>query len=85
MILDVGCCGMAGDFGYKHPELSIKIAHQSFDKVMKNIQNTDMVVATGTSCRSQLSNVFQNNSIHLSKLFLKAINNENTKIKMTTS
>ncbi len=78
-ILDSGCCGMAGDFGYKHPKLSTKIAHQSFDKVMNKIQSDDIIVATGTTCRSQLSNVFQSNSIHLSQLFLKTINNESAK------
>ena len=78
-ILDSGCCGMAGDFGYKHPKLSTKIAHQSLDKVMNKIQSDDIIVATGTTCRSQLSNVFQSNSIHLSQLFLKTINNESAK------
>jgi len=78
-ILDSGCCGMAGDFGYKHPKLSTKIAHQSFDKVMNKIQSDDIIVVTGTTCRSQLSNVFQSNSIHLSQLFLQTINNESAK------
>ena len=78
-IIDSGCCGMAGDFGYKHPKLSIKIAKQSLEKEVANIKSDDILVATGTSCRSQFFNVFQNNSIHLSQLFLKTINNENIK------
>ena len=76
-IIDSGCCGMAGDFGYKHPELSTKIAEQSLKKAIGSIKNDDILIATGASCRNQLSDVFQNNSIHLSQLFLKTINNEN--------
>jgi FAD/FMN-containing dehydrogenase/Fe-S oxidoreductase len=75
-IIDSGCCGMAGDFGYKHPELSTKIAQQSLKKAISKIKNDDILIATGTSCRNQLSDVFQNNSIHLSQLFLKTINNK---------
>jgi Fe-S oxidoreductase len=78
-IIDSGCCGMAGDFGYKHPELSTKIAQQSLNKAISKIKNDDILIATGTSCRNQLSDVFQNNSLHLSQLFLKTINNENIK------
>jgi Fe-S oxidoreductase len=78
-IIDSGCCGMAGDFGYKHPKLSTKIAQQSLKKQVDNIKSDDILVATGASCRGQFFNVFQNNSIHLSQLFLKTINNENIK------
>jgi FAD/FMN-containing dehydrogenase/Fe-S oxidoreductase len=71
-LIDSGCCGMAGDFGYKHPTLSTKIAHLSFDGLMYNPKSSDVVV-TGTSCRSQFHRVFQSDSLHLSQLFLKNI------------
>jgi Fe-S oxidoreductase len=72
-----GCCGMAGDFGYKYPKLSKKIAHQSLGGVMKEVGNNDIIVATGSSCRVQFSDIFQKKSIHLSQLFTKAIKYEN--------
>ena len=75
-IIEEGCCGMAGDFGYKYPELSQKIAHRSLNKAMNSISNDDIVFATGVSCRKQISDIFQNNSIHLSQLFLKTLKNE---------
>ena len=75
-IIEEGCCGMAGDFGYKYPELSQKIAHRSLNKAMNSISNDDIVIATGVSCRKQISDIFQNNSIHLSQLFLKTLKNE---------
>jgi FAD/FMN-containing dehydrogenase/Fe-S oxidoreductase len=78
-IIQSGCCGMAGDFGYKFPEISQKIAQQSFDRLMKGFQNKDIIISTGSSCRVQLSDFFDDNAIHLSKLFLLAIDNENNR------
>ncbi|WP_116125231.1 FAD-binding and (Fe-S)-binding domain-containing protein [Lewinella sp. IMCC34183] len=52
-LLDSGCCGMAGSFGYEaeHYELSRTIAEQSlFSKVRDRRPGVD-IVAAGTSCR----------------------------------
>jgi Fe-S oxidoreductase len=67
---------MAGDFGYKYDDISKTIAHQSFDEPFKRINNDDILIATGTSCRKQISDVFQTKSIHLPQLFARAINGE---------
>jgi FAD/FMN-containing dehydrogenase/Fe-S oxidoreductase len=75
-IINRGCCGMAGDFGYKFPEISKKIAQQSLDGVTTKIKNNDDLVATGVSCRQQFSNIFQNNAVHLAHIFVKTINNK---------
>ncbi len=75
-----GCCGMAGDFGYKHPELSVKIAHQTFDIFVDGIGENDIVVNTGFSCRKQVLDVFSINSIHLSQVFAKSLHAEEKSI-----
>jgi Fe-S oxidoreductase len=75
-MLNTGCCGMAGDFGYKYDDVSKTIAHQSFDEPFKRINNDDILIATGTSCRKQISDVFQTKSIHLPQLFARVINGE---------
>jgi Fe-S oxidoreductase len=67
-----GCCGMAGEFGYKHLKISEKIAHNSLDNYMKKIKNQDVLVVTGTSCRKQILDVFKMKSTHLSQLFSKS-------------
>jgi Fe-S oxidoreductase len=72
-VFDSGCCGMAGDFGYRHPELSEIIAHQSLDGFMNNVGENDVVIASGTSCRKQILDIFSNRSIHLSRLFALAL------------
>ncbi len=55
--VDSGCCGMAGSFGYhrEHYELSRSIADILLEQL--NDYETDRVLATGTSCRSQLEHV----------------------------
>jgi len=68
-----GCCGMAGDFGYKFSKISEKIAYNSLGNFMEKIKDKDVFVVTGTSCRKQILDVFETHSIHLSRLFNESI------------
>ncbi|MFC6728335.1 FAD-binding and (Fe-S)-binding domain-containing protein [Natronoarchaeum mannanilyticum] len=54
-VLDSGCCGMAGSFGYEeeHYSMSQAIGSILFDQVESSGGET--VTAPGTSCRSQLA------------------------------
>ncbi|UTF54352.1 FAD-binding and (Fe-S)-binding domain-containing protein [Natronosalvus rutilus] len=54
-MLDSGCCGMAGSFGYEaeHYSLSRAIGDILFDQV--DASDGEVVVAPGASCRTQLS------------------------------
>ncbi|GGH02462.1 oxidoreductase [Polaribacter pacificus] len=55
-ILNTGCCGMAGSFGYEkeHYQLSMQVGEDSlFPKVRKCSSTTD-IAASGTSCRHQI-------------------------------
>ncbi len=59
-VLDTGCCGMAGSFGYdKHRyDLSMKIGELSlFPAIRERRSNGEAftLVATGTSCRHQVA------------------------------
>lgn len=55
-LLDSGCCGMAGSFGYEaeHFELSKTIAEQSLLHHLRDLTADTVVVASGTSCRHQV-------------------------------
>src|SRR6202040_3693463 len=57
-LLDTGCCGMAGAFGALESkyELSLKIAEPLMQKVKDQPFGT-IVVASGTSCRHQISHL----------------------------
>ncbi|MEM9259048.1 MAG: FAD-linked oxidase C-terminal domain-containing protein, partial [Bacteroidota bacterium] len=58
-LLDSGCCGMAGSFGYEaeHYELSKTIAEQSLLQHLRNLPEKTIVVANGTSCRHQVKDL----------------------------
>jgi Fe-S oxidoreductase len=56
-VLDSGCCGMAGSFGYEkeHYDLSIKIGEDRlFPAIRRKEENTGLV-ACGFSCRHQIA------------------------------
>ncbi len=55
-ILDVGCCGMAGAFGFEkeHYDLSKKIYDIELDPVVSKLASGSTILATGFSCRHQL-------------------------------
>jgi FAD/FMN-containing dehydrogenase/Fe-S oxidoreductase len=72
-VMDSGCCGMSGDFGYKNSKISEKIAHNSLGNYMTQIKHQDILIATGTSCRSQISSVFKKQPQHLSQLFFNSM------------
>jgi FAD/FMN-containing dehydrogenase/Fe-S oxidoreductase len=55
-LIQSGCCGMAGSFGYEkeHYELSMKVGELGlFPEVRKAVEET-IIAAPGTSCRHQI-------------------------------
>lgn len=63
-----GCCGMAGDFGYKKYDLSIKVANQTLVPALKQVKTEDWVVATGTSCRTQVMDISGIQAMHVAQI-----------------
>lgn len=54
-VLDTGCCGMAGSFGYEvgHFDISAKVAELELLPALRAVPDAE-VVAPGTSCRHQI-------------------------------
>lgn len=52
-LLDSGCCGMAGSFGYEHYEISMAIGERVLFPAIRAAPNS-VVVAPGFSCRHQI-------------------------------
>lgn len=59
-----GCCGMAGDFGYKNYDLSVKVAQNNLLPALEQMHSDDWVVATGTSCRTQVKDLVGVQALH---------------------
>jgi Fe-S oxidoreductase len=72
-VLNSGCCGMAGDFGYKHKKVSQLIARQSLNSSIQKMSSSDILIATGTSCRNQIQDVFTYSAIHSAQVFFRAL------------
>jgi FAD/FMN-containing dehydrogenase/Fe-S oxidoreductase len=65
-ILDAGCCGMSGVFGYQaeHYELSVAIAERALLPAIRSAGGEVAVLATGTSCRSQIGDLAARRARH---------------------
>lgn len=55
-IINSGCCGMAGSFGYEkeHYEVSMKVGSQRLFPAIKKSSSETIIAANGTSCRHQI-------------------------------
>jgi len=73
-LLDTGCCGMAGAFGAlaSKYELSLKIAEPLIQKVKDQPFGT-IVVASGASCRHQISHLATVRPRHMAEVLADAL------------
>jgi Fe-S oxidoreductase len=64
-VLDAGCCGMAGSFGFEkeHFDLSVKIANLALVPAL-NAAPEATVIAPGTSCRHQIHDLTGRRALH---------------------
>ena len=53
-VLDSGCCGLAGLFGYEHYEVSQAIGEQRLFSAIRAMGADTVVVSPGFSCRQQI-------------------------------
>jgi hypothetical protein len=55
-ILNTGCCGMAGSFGYEkeHYKLSMQVGEDTLFPKVRSCSSDTEIVAAGTSCRHQI-------------------------------
>jgi FAD/FMN-containing dehydrogenase/Fe-S oxidoreductase len=76
-VLDVGCCGMAGSFGFEkeHFDLSVSIANLSLLPALAADADA-VIVATGTSCRHQIHDLATRRALHPLELLAAALPNE---------
>ena len=72
-MIETSCCGMAGSFGYesKNYEVSKKMANLSLIPAINNSGEKDFIVANGTSCRHQISDLSEKRGKHVSELLFK--------------
>jgi FAD/FMN-containing dehydrogenase/Fe-S oxidoreductase len=64
--IDAGCCGMAGSFGYEkeHYEVSRLVGEQRLFPALRNAAPDTVVVASGFSCRLQITHFTGRTALH---------------------
>jgi FAD/FMN-containing dehydrogenase/Fe-S oxidoreductase len=73
-VLDTACCGMAGAFGAlaEKYDLSIQVAQDLIDKIDNQARGTE-IIASGTSCRHQITDLTNVHPKHMAELLAEAL------------
>jgi Fe-S oxidoreductase len=68
--LDAGCCGMAGSFGYarEHYDVSRAIGERRLLPAARSLGPSDVLVASGVSCRHQVEGLAGARAVHPAEL-----------------
>ena len=74
-VLDSGCCGMAGSFGFEseHHEISVKIGERRLLPAVRDAGLDTLVVADGFSCKSQIEELTERRALHTAQLVKMAL------------
>ncbi|HEX5558967.1 MAG TPA: FAD-binding and (Fe-S)-binding domain-containing protein [Gaiellales bacterium] len=75
-VLDTGCCGMAGSFGYHAGErydVSVAVAEHRLLPALREASEDTLVVADGFSCRGQISQLAGREPLHIAELVQRAL------------
>ncbi|MGP6086681.1 FAD-binding and (Fe-S)-binding domain-containing protein [Antarctobacter jejuensis] len=69
-LIDSGCCGMAGAFGYAPDtiDVSLKMANLDLFPALEAAPDQAIIVADGTSCRHQIAEGTARRAIHVARL-----------------
>lgn len=82
-ILDSGCCGMAGYFGYKKGdpyEISVKSGERVLLPAVRSAGDNTLIIADGFSCREQIEQETKRKGLHLAQVIELALQeNRSTK------
>jgi FAD/FMN-containing dehydrogenase/Fe-S oxidoreductase len=74
-LLDSGCCGLAGSFGYEenHYDISMKIGERVLLPKVREAERDTLIVADGFSCREQIMHATPRRALHLAEVIQMAL------------
>ncbi|MGQ0561118.1 MAG: FAD-binding and (Fe-S)-binding domain-containing protein [Gemmatimonadota bacterium] len=77
-LLDSGCCGMAGSFGFEHDkfEVSRLIGERVLLPRVRAAGRDTIIVADGFSCREQIRQLTDKRAVHLAEVLNSALEGE---------
>jgi FAD/FMN-containing dehydrogenase/Fe-S oxidoreductase len=76
-MLESGCCGMAGAFGYEKEKYSLSIAcgERSLLPEVRKAEPETLIIADGFSCREQIEQATGRPALHLAEVLQLALRN----------
>ena len=74
-ILNTGCCGMAGSFGYEeeHYDISMQIGEDTLFPKLRKLDSSVIIAASGTSCRHQIKDGVDKTAKHPVEILYNAM------------
>lgn len=74
-LINSGCCGMSGSFGFnpRHHALSVKAAEMDLLPAVRAAAHDTIIVANGYSCREQISQCSERQALHLAEVAALAL------------
>jgi FAD/FMN-containing dehydrogenase/Fe-S oxidoreductase len=75
-VLDSGCCGLAGSFGYEKGErydVSIKAGERVLLPAVRSAPRETLILADGFSCRQQIAHASNRVALHLAQVIQLAL------------
>ena len=74
-VLDSGCCGMAGAFGYEsdHYEVGVQCGERVLLPAVRNASAQSLIIADGFSCREQILQQTDRKALHLAQVLQMAL------------
>ncbi len=74
-LLDSGCCGLAGNFGFEkgHHDVSIACAERVLLPAVRDADGDTIVMADGFSCRTQIGQNSDRDALHLAEVLAMAL------------
>jgi FAD/FMN-containing dehydrogenase/Fe-S oxidoreductase len=77
-VLDSGCCGMAGAFGFEkdHYDVSIACGERVLLPKVRSALGDTLVITDGFSCREQIRQTTERRALHMAQVLHMAMNGE---------
>src|SRR5262249_50774079 len=77
-LLDSGCCGMAGSFGFEGDkyETSVQIGERVLLPSVRRADPSTLLISDGFSCREQIQQLTERHALHTAEILAMAIEPE---------
>jgi FAD/FMN-containing dehydrogenase/Fe-S oxidoreductase len=74
-VLDSGCCGLAGSFGFEHEhhEISLQIGEHKLMPMVREAAEDTLVIADGFSCKTQIEQMTERRALHTAQVIKMAL------------